>query len=205
MKKIIALAITALICANAFAQISVGAGYMGSLTREKLSGAQKMRNLNANGAYIGAGYTIALTNDWSITPGLYYSFASCNETWMKGLAESTGRLNEHYVSIPVHFSVRWDDFFIYLGPSLEVGLSSVYTDKTSIIGLPVVETKFNYYDGHHDYSRFNVMLGAGIGYDVTDSIRVTAGFDYGFLDRSTTSYNAIQENLFHIGVAYVLR
>lgn len=204
MKKIVTLVIAALISANAFAQISVGAGYMGSLTREKLDGIKKMRTLNANGAYLGAGYTIALRNDWALTPGLYYSFASSNETWMKGLAESNGRLNEHYVTIPVHFSKSWDDFFVYMGPSLEIGLSSIYTDKTSIIGHTVVETKFNYYDGHHDYSRFNVMLGIGIGYDITDSIRITAGFDYGFLDRSTTTYNAIQENLFHIGVAYVL-
>ena len=204
MKKIITLVIATLVCANAFAQFSVGAGYIGSLTREKIAGTEKIRTLNANGAYIGASYTVSLANDWAVTPGVYYSFAIDNETWMKDLLSSEGSLQEHYVSIPVHFSKRWDDFFVYMGPSLELGISSVFTDKTKVIGIPFVETKINYYDGHHNYSRINVMLGAGIGYDITDSIRITAGFDYGFLDRSTTSYNAIQENLFHVGIAYVL-
>lgn len=195
--------IAACLCANAFAQFSVGAGYMRTLTRETMTGREKVRKYNTNGAYAGVGYTFKLRNDWGITPGVYYSFAYDDETWMQGLVDGQGSLKEHYINIPVHFSKSWDDFFVYLGPTFEVGLASNYTDKTSIAGSTIAKTKINYYDGNHYYSRFNVMLGVGVGYTFLDSIRVSAGFDYGFLDRSTTSYNAIQENLFHVGVAYV--
>ena len=171
MKKLISIAVAAsmmLIGTTAFAQVSVGAGYINEPSKVKIG--DSASNMGAmNGFYAGFGYDINEGEGFGISTGLYCSFLTGND------------MTEHALNIPVKagFSVPVGSGlsgFLNFGPTFVCGLAS----SIKPLGVDLLKTD-NY---KHEYlNRFDIMVGANIGAVVNNMFRISAGYDFGCLDQ----------------------
>ena len=183
MKRLISIAVAAsmmLIGTTAFAQASIGAGYLNEMNKAKLGSTTE--NMGAlNGFYAGLGYDINERVGFGISTGLYYSFLTGNVALPSPLSFISGEMTEHALNIPVKvgFSVPVSDGFngfINVGPTFVCGLAS----SIKPLGVDLLKTD-NY---KHEYlGRFDIMVGGSLGVDVNDMFRISVGYDYGMLDQ----------------------
>jgi len=211
MKKtfsILAIAALLLVSGNAFAQVHIGGGYVNSADRFKVAGNSEADVNYSNGAYGGLGFTLPIAGDLSVTPGVYYTYLSSRTaaSYASGFVSAAGNTKEHYVKVPLNFEYGAEilpnfRLFFFGGPSLSVGLASKTTFTASVIGISANTTVDNYAD-NSGYSRWDVMLGGGMGVDLARRLRVTVGYDFGMLNRYTNSDNySRHRNQLHAGVA----
>ena len=201
MKKLFAIAAALmLIGTTAFAQ-SFGAGYVQST--------QKFNNTanTANGFYAGFGYTAKILPGISLNPGIYYEFLTSKEGFNYGsLASVSGKTTEHYVNVPLQLSLALAfapsfKLFLYGGPTANIGIASTTKFSGNVLGFEDTDTVNNYEDG--DYSRFDIMLGGGIGAEIAQRIRLNVGYDFGMLDRLKESDDVLKRNRLTAGVAFI--
>ena len=207
-KTIITLAVAVLATASAFAQnLSVGAGYTNYNFATKIGDGDASKGDPFSGFYAGADAAIYNKNNFAITPGIYFAYASCSKTASIGsLASATGTTKEMYLDIPVNFSYGIDfgfaKVFAYAGPTFSLGASSTSeVSAESVIGGGKTDPVDNYGD-NSNYGRFDVLIGGGLGIDIS-CIRITAGYNYGLLDRNTTDNVKYNRSGLHAGVAYL--
>ena len=182
MKRLISLAVAAsmmLIGTSAFAQASLGAGYINETNKVKIG--DNASNMGAlNGFYAGFGYDINEGEGFGISTGLYYSFLTGNVP-VPSLSVISGDLTEHALNIPVKvgFSVPVGDGlkgFLNAGPTFVCGLSSTIKP----LGVDLLKTDLY----KHEYlGRFDIMVGASLGAEINDMIRISVGYDLGMLDQ----------------------
>ena len=207
MKKIVTLLSAALVLlagASAFAQTSVGAGYLSSVNVNKSGNSSEA----LNGFYAGVGFTVPITAGINFTPGLYYGYITkSNASNFGSIASASGKLQEHYVNIPLHFSYSLDlsqgfRLFAYAGPSASIGVASTYTLSGNVAGISGSSKTDNYKDGSN-YNRFDVMLGGGVGLEFNDMIRFQVGYDWGMLNRYNSDNVNVHRNQLTAGVAFL--
>ena len=193
MKKVFAIAAALLMLATAANAQSFGAGYVQST--------QKMNSTSstANGFYAGFGYSAEIMSGLSLNPGIYYEFLTSSASYF-GVAGS--KTTEHYANVPLHLSFAIPiaptfKFFVYGGPTASVGIAS--TTKGDILGR---EGKpINNYEGDN-YSRFDILAGAGAGIEVMNKFRVNVGYDWGLLDRYKNDVT-LKRNRLAASVAFI--
>ena len=202
MKKIfatIAAASLMLVCGTAFAQIGVGAGYVNSTIAT---------NGNAkafDGAYAGIQLSKNFGNTIGVLTGAEFSYLVNSSSSSISIASASEKTTEMYVDIPVNLSLginfsrdlRW---FIFGGPTASIGISSKSEGSASLFGLTAGTSGDNYESGN--YSRFDVLLGGGIGIDFS-AIRFTAGYQYGMLNRTPEATYPTHRSLIHVGLAFL--
>jgi len=183
MKKVLSVLLAAslmLAGTEAFAQISINAGYLNSTT--KTHGENPS---NANGAFAGFSFNLPIVGNFAIAPGVYYSVISAKEMGSLGtIFSASGKFTEHSINVPLYLNYGMDlardtNVFIYAGPTAQYGLASTTKLSASIAGVSGSTTENNYDDP--DYNRFNVYLGGGLGFEV-NHILVTVGYDYGMIN-----------------------
>lgn len=196
--KIMIAAALMLISASAYAQLSVGAGYLNTTLLEKQGSLSSGENFN--GLYIEAEWKINIYSDFiGFTPGVRYDFGT---TSVEGV-----RWNEQYVDIPLMFDFGYSfsdsfRFFAFTGPSISLGLSS--NMKSSGVKVNMYEFTGEYLDGVADYGRFDLMFGYGIGADICGRVRIKAALDYGLLNRMKNNMGSVtHRNLIRLGAAYL--
>ena len=182
MKRIITTILAAsmmLIGTTAFAQASIGAGYLNETNKAVVSNTNV--NMGAlNGFYAGFGYDVNEGEGFGISTGVYYSYLA-GKVSIPSLSFISGDLVEHAINIPVRpgFLVPVGSGikgFINAGPTFVCGLSS----HIKPLGLDIAETD-NY---KHEYlGRFDIMVGGALGLEISDMIRISAGYDLGMLDQ----------------------
>ncbi|MBQ7253910.1 MAG: PorT family protein [Bacteroidales bacterium] len=202
MKKLLAIAAgLMLIGTTAFAQ-SFGAGYVNSI--------QKYNNKStaANGFYAGFGYTAEILPGLSLNPGIYYEFITAPEQSIHfgKLASFSGKSTEHYVNVPLQLSYAIAfspsfKLFLYGGPTANIGIASTTKVAGTILGYSDGEIINNYED--KDYSRFDIMLGGGIGAEIAEKVRITAGYDFGMLNRLKNTDDVMKRNRLTAGAAFI--
>ena len=214
MKKIVTLLSAAMMLlagTSAFAQMSVGVGYVNSTDIVKFGKDQTAKGTPGNGFFAGISYTAPLPGGFSFTPGFYYEFQSAEMAAGDSVFAVSGRATEHYINIPLDFSYGLDlsrdlRFFVYAGPTVNVGLASTIKPSatSALIGLKLDGDVINCYDDQ-DYGRFDIMLGGGIGLDIRDNFRVNVGYDFGLLNRYTgkSSDYSQHRNRFFAGIAFI--
>lgn len=176
MKKILSTLLAAslmLLGTQAFAQVSVNAGYLNSTLKNKNA------SENSNGAYVGMSYNIGIAGGLGIAPGVYYSLIASKNPELFGYA--TGSFQEHAINIPVYLNYaiglnRDTNFFVYGGPTVQYGLASKVRHEAGSVNVTV-----NNYD-NDDFNRLNVYLGGGIGINA-GAFKVTVGYDYGMMSQ----------------------
>ena len=190
MKNIVTILSAALLLlagTQANAQMSIGAGYVNSVESYKLSKNADPSNTALNGFYAGFGYTIPVVSGLNFTPGVYYEFLTKGDaTNISGAANVSGKLTEHYINVPLTLSFGADltdgfRIFAYAGPTASLGLASTSVLNLDILGYKAGTSVDNYKDS--DYGRFDVLLGAGLGFEIADMIRLNVGYDWGMLNR----------------------
>jgi len=205
MKKVVSTIIAAslmLAGVNAFAQISVGAGYLNSTYTTKYGDNKNSTNLN--GAYVGAFYNVPLSGNFSVEPGLYVSYLGKKMTSDSyfGVSASTTR-NEFALNVPINFKYNYAmapdmAIFAYAGPTVYCGLSAKTSGAVTYLGT----TTSNLYEGN--MGRFDILLGGGLGFEVSRFV-ITAGYKYGLINRYTGSNSAnykVHRGQLNLGVAY---
>lgn len=205
MKKVIfaaAAAVMMLSGTNAFAQFSVGAGYMNSKLKEKDADDPYAK---ANGFYVGADYNFNLFKGLGIAPGIELAYvidgdvASLN---LSDLASVKEKIRESYLNIPVAFNYGYDfskvRVFAFAGPVFSIGLTSKSKTEGAVLDSTGSDTE-NLYDG--DYRRFDVMLGCGVGADLFEKFRVKIGYDWGLVNRYDADNYTVHRKQLKIGVA----
>ena len=178
MKKVLFTLLAAslmLLGTNAFAQMSVNAGYLNSTLAKENSSA------NANGAYAGVSFNIPVAGGLAIAPGVYYSMIT-GKTLDWGTIVS-GTLTEHAVNVPVYVNYGIDlardtKFFVFGGPTVQYGLASSTKYTTGLADASVTDDNYK----KSDYNRMNVYLGGGVGFGV-GALLVTVGYDYGMMNQ----------------------
>lgn len=203
MKKIFAAAAAALMmlaAGNAYAQISVGAGYLNSTLSSKYNGNKVSEGARGamNGFYLGASYNLRF-GEFGVAPGLYYSFLGGSDTVLNVTTGAT----EMAINVPVNLNYGYDlngvRLFAFAGPTFQFGLMS----KTKTKSNPAIET--NYYGDNSNYGRFNIYLGGGLGAELMEQIQITVGFDYGILNLYRGNDDKAKQHRYNlkIGVAYL--
>lgn len=216
MKKLYALVLGAALlfaATDASAQLSIGVGYLGTTLAGTFNGV-KQDNEFCNGIYMGAGLDLPLVEDaLAVTPGLYLNVLSDRGVLAMNGATLQAKFTEVALNIPVYLSygleVGYSRLFVFAGPTFQCGITSRYKVDGSVV-VPAswkVITEDGVIDNYSefDYSRWNIYLGGGVGADLNETLRVTAGFDYGMLnlykgDVPNTKYNRY---LFKIGIGYL--
>lgn len=201
MKKALSIVLAAgllLAGTNAFAQISVGAGYSNVTQRIKASGINK--DITMHGLYAGMDYSIPVSENISIVPGLYYEFSngSADKLLNIGVASALlkGRLEEHYIDIPFKFMFsipyQGNKFFAFAGPTANIGVSSKLKGDIKVLGFELKGDIFDLYD-KDIFESMDLMLGGGIGADIGKMLRVTLGYNIGMFNRLNLDNTTAQD------------
>lgn len=214
MKKIIlTLALVAAAATSAMAQFSVGAGYLNQTTTSKYtSGSSTSKtSVASDGFYVGADAAYNLGYGVSVVPGIYYGYlTNKNADSFSSLASYDVTTKNHYIAVPVNFKygIGLGDMlnaFVYAGPQFEFGLSSKTTSTGTVAGQSSSTTVDNYGD-NSNLNRFNISLGAGIGVDVAEMVRVNFGYHYGLLNMykgDNSSNYKINNSYWSVGAAFL--
>ena len=205
MKKFfLTLAIAFVAATTAFAQLgglSVGAGYLdNTVTSVTTAGSTTTTTSKTYGGFYGGlSYNLlTLGPGINIVPGLYFASVSFKDD---GTIYQTG--SESYLAVPVNFSYKLDlvpgtlAIEPYAGPTFAYGLSS----KT-VTGTGSVAVTSDNYDGT-TYGKFDLLVGAGLAFDIVDMIRVSVGYNFGLLDRDSDDSNVFKTSNLNFGVAYL--
>ena len=199
MKRIITTLLAAslmLLGTEAFAQVSVNAGYLNStLAYENASD-------NDNGLFAGVTATIPIIGGLSIAPGVYYSMLTGKVLDFGTIANAI--LTEHAVNVPVYVSYGYDlsrdmKVFFFGGPTLQYGLASNTKYSSGLISDSSL-TVDNYKDSSN-YERKNVFLGGGLGMQVAGFL-VSLGYDYGLMNQFKSDNSVAHRSNLKIGVGY---
>ena len=210
MKKAMLMAAALLVAVTSFAQVQIGAGYVNSTDRTKLSNDAEVSTAAANGVYAGIGVTLPLAGDLAVTPGVYYTFLTSHNgrSVANGILSASGDLQEHYVNVPVYFNYGSElapnfRLFFFGGPTFSAGIISKTVLSASILGFSANTAIDNYRDVS-GYGRFDVMLGGGMGVDLGKRLRLTVGYDFGMMNRYTEGSGIIRHrNQLHGGLAFI--
>ena len=204
MKRIILTIATAIVSfafAPAYAQVSLGAGYLNSTDVVKIG--EKTSTDPLNGFYVGAGYTLPLAHGLSFTPGIYYGFATKASSTDLIITTVSGKREDHFINIPLSLNYGVNvgsglKLFAFAGPSLSVGVVSKVTGS-----IGDSSSSYDRYKENSDLNRFDLMIGGGIGCDVMEKVRIHVGYDFGLLNRYKSTDAGYHRNQLTAGVAYL--
>lgn len=204
MKKIFTAVLAAammLVGTSAFAQLSAGAGFMNSAFNNG------KESTALNGLYAGVSYNIPIAGGLGVAPGVYYSYLTKKNSGKLGtLVSYAGDRTDMYLAVPLdlNYGIRISDGFkalLFAGPTFSYGLSSKTKVTGSFAGITAGSTTNNY--ENKNYSRIDVMLGGGVGFELENIVRFTVGYDYGMLDLDKTDTGKLHRSQLHAGVAFL--
>jgi hypothetical protein len=211
MKKFFSTLLAAslmLLGTQAFAQMSVNAGYLSST---QSFGDSNSKSVNSNGAYAGVSFNVPISGGLAVAPGVYYSMIT-NKSGGAGTilgipASATSTFMEHAINVPVYLNygielARDTKFMIYGGPTAQYGLAST-TTLAGGVGEISADRKYNNYADNSNYNRMNVYLGGGVAFQVA-AIQIAVGYDYGMMNlyKGDNAVKTHRSNL-KLGVGFV--
>lgn len=230
MKKFFAIVLGAALMlsgTNAFAQLSVGAGWLNSTETVK-SGNSDPSKTNLNGFYVGGQYNLPIVAGLGVAPGLYVSgiFAKVNNSdSLYGVTGSTNASSREFdLNVPVNVNYAFEiggDFkvFVYAGPVFQLGIVSKASYEASLsaggLGLSTGKYTTDNYSGktynekneevgQHDggyQNPFNIYLGGGAGIQA-GAFQVIIGYDHSLLNFSKNSNETASRSQIKLGVGY---
>lgn len=223
MKKVfsfVALAAALMFAGQAYAQLSVNAGYTSKsmkyhykITNGSNTYAQDTTLSFGGGFFVGGSYNYALSDNIGISGGLYFSYNTRTETDSQtalGVTTDTKDVVTMMdLNIPILANYKLDlggdlSVFAFVGPNIQYGLSANDKSEVTVSGSPIAALngttthEDNLYvkeDGDGDawtLNRFDigVMVGLGLQYQ---NFRLEAGYNMGLLNRTTYNPNENEE------------
>ena len=196
------------------AQVRVGAGFVHDMRTTSYStnsnvfySASGSTVIPLSGFYAGLTFSLDL-GAVTFDPGVYYSLTTGERKTLDEIDEIiTGTVTEHNITVPMHFNYGVDlgsavRLSVYAGPSVEVGLSSTYKIDTSSFGIVHLDDATDMYEDS-DYSRLDILAGAGLAVDLFDMFRISVGYDFGLLDRNKADNCSVRDRILHAGIAFL--
>lgn len=207
----------------AMAQPSISAGFANANTKFNISvaGAANVESKpSLNGFYVGGAYNFPIgTVGLGVAPGIYFSYLTGSDVELLDIKVAkikADHMAESYLSIPVdlNFSIPITNdvkALVYAGPTFSYGITSkikfgdtTYNCYSGDLKNANVGTDSEYLkDLAENYKRFDIMLGGGVGVEFFDQFRFNIGYDFGLLDRCSSSDIKINRNQLNVGVAYL--
>ncbi len=191
MKKILSIILGAFLCAQAFAQVDVNAGYVNSAYRYGEN--NYSYKVAGNGFYVGASTEFQVGSSihgLSFEPGLNFNLIDYNfEKGIDSFEYSLSAPLRLKYSQPVSNAV---DVFISAGPTLLCTLGS--SAKVTYGGTTYTEKG--------EGGDFDVALGFEAGVKLTNNFKVVCGYDFGLINQSGDSDYRVTRNFLHVGIGY---
>jgi hypothetical protein len=108
-------------------------------------------------------------------------------------------LGEIYFDVPVRAK-----FFIPLSRNVQMSFFTGPVLSTNLVSIDAHSSHVNdNYDTFPHLRRFDILFGAGLGFDIIDHIRVTAGVDYGLIDRNGLSGDWCHRGQLKLSAQYI--
>ena len=211
MKKVFSIVLATalmLLGTQAFAQLSVNAGYLNSTQGFKES---STKSINSNGAFVGASFNIPISGGFAVSPGVYYSMIT-NKSGGAGTilgipVSASSTFMEHALNVPLYLNFGSDlsrdtRVYFFAGPTAQYGLASK-TKLAGGVGESSADRTYDNYEHNANYNRFNVYVGGGAGFTVSH-INLTVGYDYGLMNlyKGDNAVKTHRSNL-KIGLGFV--
>ena len=227
MKKIFAIVLSAaalLMGAEAYAQLSVGAGWLNSTERETYK-TNDPEKTNLNGFYAGGQYNLPIVGGLSVAPGLYASMlfgkASDGASGYGATLSGEAKYSELALNVPVNlnYAITVGDFkvFAYVGPIFQYGLMSktVGSLSGSFLGISastgditineytgkITNSKGDSADSDPSRNPFNVYIGGGAGIQA-GNFQVILGYDHSLTNITKVDDTKLTRSEIKIGVGY---
>ena len=209
MKNIILPFLCLILSVSSFAQgirYGIGAGVSSyNISGEATANLKQLLNF-ANGivstgpvtGFYGGGYAnISIGNNLSVEPGLYYStkgYAITGSYSVKGFdilsANAKAALNSSYIEIPVLLKANFKGLQVFAGPQLSYLTNANLTTSAGLAGINLYHGNMNITS---QLNRWDAAIIAGVGYQFTNGIRLTALYDRGLSNvnagQNIKSYN----------------
>ena len=189
MKKIFAIILSAFLCAQAFAQINVNAGYLNTNYRAGERGVSM--SVKGNGFYAGVSTDIAIPAYAQLyfEPGLNFNL----DTYKFADEYHT---TQYFLSAPLRVKyvqpVSFGNVFLGAGPTLicTLGAKSV----SNYGGITYTENESG--------GKFDVALGVEGGVALTNSLKLVVGYDFGLINQNEDKDYRVTRNLLHVGFGF---
>lgn len=191
MKKIIIILSTIFLSVQMFGQINCNIGYINSLYNYDEN--NYLVYTEGKGLFLGVNTDIFSTNynNFSISPGLALDFI---DYWY----DSVDRI-EFYMRFPLHVKYVYNiknntNIFFSLGPSPVL----LFGNKTKVKYENVS------YKQWENIGKFDILFGFEIGINISNTIRLIGGYDFGLVNQNDCNDCVIKRNLLHFGIGYIL-
>lgn len=211
--KILVTAASFLLMATGlFAKSGIEGGYLNTMYTTKTDGVESVEKSDPlQGFYVGVNNDWKIVAGLSVQPGLYYSYGKYSDSEEEAGFRLTASQTEHNLNIPIDIKYTFGilpilKIHVFVGPTFSVGLASQTKVMMSgeVLGQQLeVNAKYDMYSGKIKteglpegsegslsgqlpssvMSRFDVMIGGGVGIDLFKFLTVKAGYDYGLLNR----------------------
>lgn len=119
----------------------------------------------------------------SVEPALYYStkgYELSGTYTVKGIdilsANATARLNANYIDMPVLLKASFNGLQIFAGPQISYLTNASLKTSAGIAGFNLLNSNM---DVSKQFNRWDVGVTAGLAYQFTNGIRITAAYDRG--------------------------
>ena len=218
MKKILLTVALALVGGSAFAQISLGGGYLnnnGKVVKTLADGSKTTESDKLQGFYVGASFDIPLGKGITISPGAYYYYLTRRDNASVGSGTLGGSSNfvrnDHGISVPVNVKYGFEavpgvlSIGVFAGPAFQYTFSSKEKQDITVVVGGASSTSTQKYDNLQsgDLKPFDITIGGGVYADIVKMIRVSAGYNYGLLNRTGADNTTLHYSGFHAGVAFI--
>lgn len=206
-------------------ELSVGYLHSGYRTRNEFND-DVTKDGGLNGLSLGVTKDFTLVNNTLyLQTGLAYEFQTNSKRYTHEMnLKVVQERSEHYLDIPLRIKFAMDVFpemraFIYLGPTLDFGLSAKLQGRLRGEGETMGKVTYNYFTGKlkgdtignftlpapaSRYRAFDVFMGGALGVELYDIAVVKFGFDWGLINKNKSQEIAdnftTHRNLFHLGV-----
>lgn len=165
----------------------------------------KVTTSNRTGIFVGGYANIPLSGGISVEPGIYYSqkgYEMKGELGIKGIeflgANAKAQLKADYIDVPILLKANvGSGFQIFAGPQFSYLSSAKLATKASVLGINLLNKTF---DATNQFNRWDMGVTAGVGYQFTNGMNISAAYDYGLskvdANKNVNSYN----NSFKVGI-----
>ena len=209
MKRIITTifaACLALAGTTVFAQnMAVEAGF--GLSTTKFDYTLGHTNADLYGGTLGISYEIPdVEGTLGFAPGLQFGYFTKSDVNISNYANVS--FTETYLAVPLDFNLHMNlsgdmKLLVFAGPTLDLGLTSRVKEKSTSVEYDIYSGKLSDYT---KYTRYDVLVGGGLGLDVMDAVRFSVRYDYGLVNRnggSTSNLLEIHRSQLKLGVAFL--
>jgi len=165
-------------------------------------------NADLYGGTLGLSYEMPITGtSIGFAPGLRFGYFTKSGVNIYDYTDVS--FTETYLSVPLDFNIHLPmsedmGLVIFAGPTIDLGLTSRVKESSTSLEYDIYSGELS---GYTKYSRFDVMIGGGIGLDVMDAVRFSLRYDYGLLNRNggnlTSGILRIHRSQLKLGVGFI--